>query len=57
VRKRIPVYRRVKDVYVKMGEVDEREFEWLKDEDGMEIVAVYIDELEEGYFDSEEERS
>jgi len=56
--RRVPVYKRVGDVYVRISEVDSVELEWLKDEDDIvEILAVYIvDELEEDYLDSEEER-
>jgi len=54
---RIPVYRKVGDVFVKIGEAYEEDFDWLKDERDMEIIAVYIvDELEEDYLSSEEER-
>jgi len=52
--RRVSVYRRVGDVYVKIREADRAEFDWLIDEDDMEIVAVYIDELEEDYPDEEE---
>lgn len=52
--RRVPVYKKIKDVYVKVEEVDESSFDWLIDEDEMEIVAVYIDELEEDYPDEEE---
>ena len=53
---RIPVYRRVGDVYIKVREADELDFEWLKDEPGMEIVEVYIDEVEEEDYPREERR-
>jgi len=53
--KSIPVYRKVKDVYVKVGEADEQNFDWLKDELDMKILTVYVDEVEEDYSDFEEE--
>jgi len=51
---KIPVFKKIGDVYVKVGEADEQDFDWLKDEPGMEMVSVYIDELEDEY--SVEER-
>jgi len=53
--KRVSVYRRVGDVYVKVGEADEQNFDWLKDELDMKILTVYVDEVEEDYPDFEEE--
>jgi len=47
VRRRIPIYKRVEGIYVKVGEASEEDFSWLVDEDNMEIVSVYIDEQEE----------
>jgi len=56
VGRRVPVYKKIGDVYVKVEEADESSFDWLKDEPGMEILAVYvIDELEDEY-PAEEER-
>jgi len=56
--RRVPVYKRVGDAYVRISEVDSVELEWLKDEDDItEIVAVYIDELEEDCPDEEERSS
>jgi len=53
---RIPIYRKVGDVFVKIEEVDSTEFDWLVDEDDVEILVAYIiDELEDSP-DSEEER-
>jgi len=53
---RIPIYRKVGDVFIKIEEVDSTEFNWLIDEgDITEIIAVYImDELEEDCPDEEE---
>jgi len=54
--RRIPVHRKTGDVFVVVGEGDSAEFDWLIDEDGMEIVSVYIiDEVDEEH--SEEERN
>jgi len=52
---RIPVYRKVGDVFAKIGEAYEEDFDWLKDEADMEILAVYVDEVEE-HPDEEEKR-
>jgi len=53
---RIPIYRRVGDVFIAVREADSVEFDWLVDEDDMEIVSVYvIDELE-GYSGEEERK-
>jgi len=47
---RIKVYKRIGDVFAVVGETDSAEFEWLIDEDDMEIVAIYIiDELEKDH--------
>jgi len=47
---KIPVFKKIGDVYVKICEVNEQNLDWLKDEPDMEILAVYvIDELEDGY--------
>jgi len=51
---KIPIYKKIRDVYIKVGEADEQNFDWLKDEPDMKIVVVYIDELEDEY--SVEER-
>jgi len=56
VRRRIPIYKRVEDIYVKVGEASEEDFSWLADEDDMEIVAVYIDEIEDASCAEEEKR-
>ena len=50
---RIPIYKKMSDVYVKVREAEETEFDWLEDEPGMEIVAVYVDEVEEDYPEEE----
>lgn len=52
---RILVYKKMGDVYVKVRKAGERDFDWLKDEPGMKIVTVYIDEVEEDYFGGGEE--
>jgi len=45
--RRIPVYRKVGYVYVKVGGANEQDLDWLKDEPDMKILTVYVDEVEE----------